>query len=105
VGDLVALDDRDRSLQLDRGARQLIEEGRPAAEQDGDEIDPDLVEQAGVEALPGDRAAVDPDRLVTGELLAPVWTSSSLCSLWCRRCVRVVERIADAKVIGRSRPR
>lgn len=51
VGDVGALDDRRRSLQLDRSARQLVKEGGPAAEQDRDEVDPDLVEQARVEAL------------------------------------------------------
>jgi hypothetical protein len=67
VGDVGALDDRDRSLQLDRGRAELVEEAAAAAEQDRDEVDPDLVEQAGVEVPGGDGAAVDPDRLGAGQ--------------------------------------
>jgi hypothetical protein len=51
------------------GPGQLRQERRPAAEQHGDEVDVDLVEQACVEALPRDRGAVDADVLVAGERL------------------------------------
>ena len=36
MGDGGALDDRDRSFQLDRGVLQLVEEGDPPAQQDRD---------------------------------------------------------------------
>src|SRR5215207_1880806 len=72
VGDVGALDDRDGALQLHRDAPELAEVGGAAAEQDGDQVDPDLIQQAGVQALGGDGAAVDPHHLVAGQGLGPL---------------------------------
>ncbi len=33
------------TIQLDRGASELVEEPYPAAEQDGHQVEPDLVEE------------------------------------------------------------
>ena len=49
VGDLDSLDDRRPSLEFDRHLLQLVEEALPSAEEDGDEVGPDLVEQTSVE--------------------------------------------------------
>jgi hypothetical protein len=67
VRDVDALGDRQRAVEVDRRAGQPVEERRAVAEQDRDEVDPHLVEQPGVQALAGDRAAVDADDLVAGE--------------------------------------
>jgi len=59
VGDTLALHDRHRPVERVRRARDLVEERPAAAEQHGRKVDPDLVEQAGLEALAGDLAAVE----------------------------------------------
>ena len=54
-----------------RCAGQVVEEADAVAEQHGDEIDADLVEQAEVEALLGDVGSRDADGLVTRAVAQP----------------------------------
>ena len=63
VRDAVALDDRHRPVERVRRTRHLVEDRTAAAEEHGREVDPDLVEQAGLEALASDLPAVDADDL------------------------------------------
>jgi hypothetical protein len=71
VGHAGVLDDL-RPVQLHGGILELIEVGDTTAEQHRHEIDPDLLEQPGVEALPGDAAAIDADDLAVRELFGLV---------------------------------
>src|SRR4051795_12741203 len=68
VRDSGALDDRDRAVELHRLAAQVAEVRRAGAEDHRDQVDAHLVQQAGVQALPGDLAAVHADVPVAGDL-------------------------------------
>jgi hypothetical protein len=50
----------------------MVEEGDTAAEENRNQVDPDLIEQARVQALPGDTSAVDTDCGAAGELFGLV---------------------------------
>ena len=63
-----ALDDL-RAFERHLGTVQIVEQPRAAAEQHGDEVDPQLVEQPGLEVLLGDvRPAAQVDVLAAGRL-------------------------------------
>src|SRR4051812_35924705 len=47
-------------------AGEVVEESNPGAKKDGRDVDVDLVEEAGVQALLDGLGAVDPDRLPGG---------------------------------------
>jgi hypothetical protein len=68
VSDAGAFDHGDRALELHWRRAQVGEQRSAAAEHDRYELDADLVEQTGFEALPCDLAAVDADVLVAGDL-------------------------------------
>src|SRR5689334_19327926 len=67
VRDTHALNNRERTLQGVTLAR--CEERRAAAEHHRRQVEPDLVDQARVDGLPRDLAAVEPDRLLPGVFL------------------------------------
>jgi hypothetical protein len=69
--DAGALDHRNGPLELHGRVAELGEQRRPPAQDDRYQLDADLVEQAGLQALPGHLPAVDDDVLVPGELLRP----------------------------------
>src|SRR6185312_11216773 len=72
VRDAVALDDAEGAVELQWRDRQAGEERYAGAEHDRDEVDVHLVEQASLDDLGRDGAAVDADLLGTGERLRTV---------------------------------
>jgi hypothetical protein len=56
-------------LQFDRLDTQVLEEADAPAQQDGHEVDRDLVEQSGLETLPRNIRAADAHTLIPGDLL------------------------------------
>ena len=70
VGDLVALVHRD-GLELDVPGAEVLEEALAIAEQDGHEVDLDLVEEPGPKHALRNRRAVHKDALVAGRVPGP----------------------------------
>src|SRR6266508_414613 len=69
MGDASALDDP-WILQCERRVRELVEVADALAEQDGHQVDPHLVEQAGVQALLGDVGPATPTQPSPAVVLA-----------------------------------
>src|SRR5439155_15955431 len=61
--------DHPRAFERDRRGAQVLEQADAVAEQDGHQVDPDLVKQPGLEALLHDVRAADGDILVPGGFL------------------------------------
>jgi hypothetical protein len=61
-----------RAVQDHRGGLHLVEERGSTTEQDRYQVEPDLIEQPPLQALPGDRPAVDADVLLAGDLPRPI---------------------------------
>jgi hypothetical protein len=66
-----------RAVERHRRGAELIEERRAAAQEDRDQVDPDLVEQGGVEALARDGPPLTP----TPRLPASSLAISTACSI------------------------
>src|SRR5215218_11116549 len=70
VCNAVALDHRDGPFELHRRGAELREQRRTPAQHDWHQLDADLVEKPGLQALPGHLPAVDSDVLVPGQLFS-----------------------------------
>jgi hypothetical protein len=65
MGHAVGFDDVEL-FEVEGSVAELLKKANAAAEEDGDEVDGDFVEQAGFEALLGDIGGADTDVFVAG---------------------------------------